>query len=311
MSDESVLVTGGAGYIGSHICKALKEAGYEPITLDNLCNGEENRVQFGPFINGSIFDHNLIKQTLEKHLPFALIHMAAHANVRESVLNPGKYYNNNVFGTRALMKAIENSSIRTCIFSSSCSVYGIPETCPVTEETLTHPITPYGESKLLAEKVMQNQDKTCGILRYFNASGSDPEGQIGENVFNSPRIISNVIKSLLKDEPLKLYGDGTIIRDFIHVTDLADAHVKMLSLQENHTFNLGTGRGHTLLEIIEGLETLAGKKVKIENCAPNPGDPPTLFTSCEKAKEILNWEPKYSDLPTILKTAWDFACSQN
>lgn len=320
MSSKAILVTGGAGYIGSHICKALAQNGYLPITLDNLSMGEEKRVLWGPLINGNIFDTELIQKICSEYKPVGMIHLAACADVRESMRNPGKYYHNNVHGTRALMHAIENSTIETCILSSSCSVYGIPEKCPIDESTPTHPISPYGESKLLAEMIVQtlaaSYGMNYGILRYFNASGCDPEHEIGEIIYKSPRIMAQSILSILQEKPLPLYGmhydtpDGSVVRDFIHVTDLADAHVRMLKDQDSAVLNIGTGKGHSMKEIIQGLEALSGKKIQIEEHPPNPGDPPLLYTGAEKAR-ALGWEPKYSDLDTILKTSWEFACSQN
>ncbi len=325
MSNKSILVTGGAGYIGSHVCKALSQAGYTPITLDNTSTGNAKRVKWGPFVKGSLFDDDIIKKICRDHKPIGLIHLAAFTDIRESIHDPEKYYHNNAHGTRALLSSLADSSIEVFIFSSSCSVYGIPEKCPVTEETKTHPISPYGESKLLSELMFQGHcalhDKRAGILRYFNVAGCDPEGEIGETFATSPRITARAIVAMQKGDTLTINGDtyptpdGTCVRDYIHPTDLAKAHVLLLDYllehNENQILNLSTGQGHSLIEVVKTLEEITGKTLKTQVGPAVEGDPPALYATADKAHILLNWQPQYSDLKTIIKTAWDFACAQS
>lgn len=318
MSSNAVLVTGGAGYIGSHICKALYDSGYCPISLDNLSTGREKRVQWGPFVKGDIFDTELIQGICNQYAPIALIHTAGVANVRASMKEADTYYNINTYGTHRLLEATKNSSIQARLFSSSCSVYGSPKSMPITEQTPTNPISPYGISKLLAEQLYLNYPRV-GILRYFNVAGA--EASLGEDIYQSDRLIPKAMQAIITNKPLTLYGnthpthDGTCIRDYIHPKDVASAHVHLLQLllnsDQRQILNLGSGKGHSLLETIYHLEKTTKQTIQTHFSSPATGDPSILYASAEKAKAVLNWQPENSNLETILKTAWEFACSQN
>ncbi|MCB1117051.1 MAG: UDP-glucose 4-epimerase GalE [Chlamydiia bacterium] len=318
MSSNAVLVTGGAGYIGSHICKSLKESGYCPISLDNLSTGSEKRVQWGPFVKGDIFDTELIQGICNQYAPVALIHTAGVANVRASMKEADTYYNINTYGTHRLLEATKNSSIQARLFSSTCSVYGSPKSMPITEKTPTNPISPYGISKLLAEQFFLNYSRV-GILRYFNVAGA--EASLGECIEQSDRLIPKALHAMITKKPLTLYGnnhpthDGTCIRDYIHPKDVASAHVSLLKLllsnEENRILNLSTGKGYSLLETISHLKKTTGQNIETRYSSSVIGEPSILYASAEKAKDLLNWEPQHSDLETILKTAWEFTCSQS
>lgn len=316
---KSVLVTGGAGYIGSHTCKALNAAGYSPVTLDDLSNGHRWAVQFGPLVVGSIADQDLVAQTIRDHQITAVIHFAAFAYVGESMGQPDRYFENNATGMLRLLDAVRDAGVKNVVFSSSCATYGVPSSLPIGEQDPQLPINPYGDTKLWGEKMLRWYDAPYGMrsvaLRYFNAAGADPELQIGELHDPETHLVPNVIGACHEDrDRLKVFGldyptpDGTAIRDYIHVTDLADAHVRALGYLEtggeSTRLNLGTGVGTSVLEVIRAVERASGKTVRWDAHPRREGDPPSLYANAQKARETLGWEPKHSDIDTIARTAW-------
>lgn len=314
-----VLVTGGAGYIGAHACKALAAAGYRPIVYDNLVTGHRASVRWGPFEHGDILDRARLNEVFVRHAPQAVLHFAAFAQVGESVLDPGKYYRNNVAGSLALLQAMQDRGLRRIIFSSSCAVYGTPRSLPLTEAVALEPINPYGRSKLMVEQMLADyaisNDLQWVALRYFNAAGADPGGEIGEHHDPETRIVPLAIAAAGRpDAPLTLYGtdydtpDGTCIRDYVHVCDLADAHVAALRASEqgfsSRPLNLGAGRGLSIREVIATVEEVTGLPVAVTDGPRRAGDPPVLFADARKAREMLGWRPGRSDLRTIVDSAW-------
>ncbi|MDB2414992.1 UDP-glucose 4-epimerase GalE [Rickettsiales bacterium] len=319
--EASILVTGGAGYIGSHICKALKLSGYNPVTYDNLVTGNAHAVKWGPLENGDVLDRDRLIEVIKKYDTKAVIHLAAYIAVGESVENPGKYYKNNVMGGLSLLEAMCKTDMDKIIFSSTAAVYGIPEIVPLTEESKTLPINPYGFSKFAVEHMLQDykisHDLKSVILRYFNVAGADPESEIGcehKKPNNLIPILMNVQSQ--KQDYLQIFGndyqteDGTAVRDYIHVSDLADAHILALEYLindgDNEIFNLGTGKGRSVAEVVDSVKRVTGKDVPIKNAPRRAGDPPILFADASKANNILKWQPKHTDLDSIIKTAWDW-----
>ena len=314
-----VLVTGGAGYIGSHACKELKKSGHEPITVDNLVYGHEWAVQWGPFHQINIHDTDRLQKIMKKEKVEAVMHFAAYAYVGESVQNPLKYYENNFSGTISLLTAMKKSGVRKFVFSSSCATYGMPKAQPITEQSEQNPINPYGQSKLMVERVLQDLARSGDIeptaLRYFNAAGADKDLDIGEDHDPETHVIPLAIEAaLLPDRHLTIYGsdyptpDGTCIRDYVHVTDLAQAHVKALEAspdKKSHwkAYNLGTGCGYSVQEIVDELGRILGREVKVRKGDRRPGDPPQLMADAKLAKKELGWEPQHSSLPQILESA--------
>jgi len=315
----NILVTGGAGYIGSHTCKALAREGYKPITYDNLVYGHPWAVKWGPLEEGDIADRTRLDEVILKHRPEAVVHFAAYTYVGESVENPAKYYRNNVAGTLTLLEAMRDHGIDEIIFSSTCAVYGNPDSIPIAEDHAQQPISPYGASKQMIERILRDFDRAHRIrsvsLRYFNAAGADPEGDIGEDHDPETHLIPLVIQAALGQRShLEIYGtdyptpDGTAIRDYIHVTDLAEAHVKALSYLENKgtslTINLGTGKGYSAREVISGIERVAGRPVPARNSPRRPGDSSILLANAKQASKTLNWQPRYTDIDPIVESAW-------
>jgi UDP-arabinose 4-epimerase len=316
-----VLVTGGAGYIGAHTCKALAAAGHQPITYDNLVYGHRHAVQWGPFEEGDILDRARLDAVIATHAPEALIHFAAFAYVGESVTDPGKYYRNNVAGTLTLMEAMRDHGIGHMVFSSTCATYGVPESIPIVEDAPQNPINPYGQSKLMVERMMADFAHAHGLgwvaLRYFNASGADPDGETGEDHTPETHLIPLVLDAAMGRRPaITVFGndydtpDGSCIRDYIHVTDLADAHLRALQgLQRgmaSGAFNLGNGTGYSVKEVIGAVERVTGLKVPVEIGPRRAGDPDRLVGSAEKARRELGWQPRFAALDDIIRTAWDW-----
>lgn len=315
-----VFVTGGAGYIGSHICKALNKSGHQVIVYDNLSTGHRNFVKWGEFIHGDIKDTQKLRSSLRIHKSDIIIHLAAHAYVGESVLDPGKYFLNNVQGTLSILQAMRDENIKNIVVSGTCAVYGQPDKLPIEETTVCSPINPYGASKLFMERMLSDFQKAHGInwmsLRYFNAAGSSPEGEIGELHDPETHLIPRVIlASMGTIPPLQIFGsdyptpDGTCIRDYIHVDDLAQAHILggqyLLENGNSGPINLGTGNGYSVNEIIRTSENVSGKPTPWISSRRRGGDPAILVANAQKAKEILGWEPKYH-LDDILAHAWKF-----
>jgi UDP-arabinose 4-epimerase len=316
-----VLVTGGAGYIGSHTCKALAKAGFLPVTFDNLVYGHEWAVRWGPLIRGDIRDGEILGHAFETYKPVAVLHFAAFAYVGESVVDPGKYYDNNVSGTVSLLNAMRAHGCKTIVFSSSCATYGVPEKVPIGEDHRQEPVNPYGRSKLMIEHIMGDYSCAYGLsyvsLRYFNAAGADPDGKVGEDHDPETHLVPLVIEAALGSrEFVEVYGtdyetdDGTAVRDYLHVTDLAQAHVLALRYlvdgNKSMCFNLGTGKGYSVSEVIGAVKEFGGRPVPFRESARRQGDPPILIAEASLAKSELGWEPLISDLKSIIGTAWNW-----
>ncbi|MFY7779004.1 MAG: UDP-glucose 4-epimerase GalE [Elstera sp.] len=323
---RTVLVTGGAGYIGSHTCKALARAGYTPVTYDSLTRGFRDAVRYGPLVIGDIGDRAAVDAALAEHQPIAILHFAAMAYVGESVADPLLYYRNNTAGALVLIEAALAAGVDKLVFSSTCATYGVPKVLPIDEETPQVPINPYGRSKRMVEQMLQDVGAVTPLrsvaLRYFNASGTDPEGEIGENHDPETHLLPLAINAALGLGPaLQVNGndyptpDGTCIRDYIHVTDLADAHVRALGYLEQGgattQINLGTGAGFSIREILTAIESVLGVPVPHQFGPRRPGDPPSLVALAEKAKDVLGWIPKHSDIETIVRTAAAWARRQH
>ncbi|MBM9512998.1 UDP-glucose 4-epimerase GalE [Desulfogranum marinum] len=319
--NNSILVTGGAGYIGSHTCKVLKGNGYLPVTYDNLVYGHKEAVKWGPFEEGDILDSDRLREVFEQYKPSAVIHFAAFGYVGESVVDPGKYYTNNVAGTVNLLELMRSVGCEKIVFSSTCATFGIPDALPLTEASPQRPINPYGWSKLMIEQILADYDTAYGLkhvaLRYFNAAGADLDGETGENHTPETHLIPLVLEAALgKREKIVVYGndyqtsDGTAIRDYVHVMDLADAHVKSLELLAatgtSDQFNLGSETGTSVKEIIDITASVSDTRVPFEYGPRRDGDPPLLVANAEKAKRILLWKPRFSETSTIIQSAYDW-----
>ena len=316
---QSVLVTGGAGYIGSHACKALAKAGYQPVVFDNLSRGHREAVRWGPLIEGDLADRNRLVRGLETHHVAAVMHFAGYAYVGESVADPAKYYRNNLGGSLSLIEAMQETGVDKVVFSSTCSTYGIPASSPIRESAPQLPVNPYGETKLAIERALHWYGEAYGLrsvsLRYFNAAGADPEGEIGELHEPETHLVPLVLQTALEQRPhVDIYGtdyptaDGTAIRDYIHVQDLAEAHLRalehLLAGHESTALNLGTGRGHSVREVIAAAESVCGRTIPRREAARRPGDPPVLVADPSGATELLGWHAQHSDLHTIIGTAF-------
>lgn len=315
----NVLVTGGAGYIGSHTCKLLAKAGFHPLALDDLRRGHRSAVNWGPLIEGDCGDPATLETVFSKYSIDAVIHFAAYAYVGESMQAPEMYFRNNVVGTLNLLDAMKAHDVRTIVFSSSCATYGHPVTVPINEDHPQAPVNPYGESKRMVEGLLRWYGQCHGFkwaaLRYFNAGGCDPDGEIGEDHDPEPHLVPRVLAAAAGRLPsVEIYGtdystpDGTAIRDFIHVTDLAQAHIHaanyLLAGGVSGAFNLGTGTGHSVREVITAAERVTGKSIPVNEQPRRPGDPSELIAEASKARNVLGWTPLHSDLHTILETAW-------
>jgi len=323
----SILVTGGAGYIGSHACKALARAGYNPVVFDNLSRGHREAVRWGPLIKGNLADRDMLVSALIRHEVTAVMHFAAHAYVGESVANPAMYYRNNLGGSLALVEAMRETRVDKVVFSSTCATYGIPADTPIRESAPQLPVNPYGETKLAIERALHWYGEAYGLrsvsLRYFNAAGADSEGEIGELHEPETHLVPLVLQTALAQRPhIDIYGtdyptaDGTAIRDYIHVEDLAEAHLRALEHLcaggESMALNLGTGRGYSVREVIAMAESVCGRAISWREAARRPGDPPVLVADSSRAAESLGWQPQRSDLRTIIRTAfaWHERCAK-
>jgi UDP-arabinose 4-epimerase len=318
-NEKSVLVVGGAGYIGSHTCKALRAAGYTPIAFDNLCEGHAHAVKWGPLEVGELADRARLDEVLHKHKPIAAIHFAAFAAVGESVREPAKYYGNNLAATLVLLDALRAAGIDMLVFSSTCAVYGTPESVPIAETTPRAPINPYGRSKLMVEQVMADYGHAYGLkwtaLRYFNAAGADPDGEIGEEHDPETHLVPRALMAIAgRIGQLEIFGDdfathdGTCVRDYIHVCDLAQAHIaaleRLMAGGVPGAFNLGTGHGYSVREVVAAVERVTGQRVPLTVGPRRAGDPPALIADPALARAALKFEPKHSDIDTIVATAW-------
>ncbi|OKH18580.1 UDP-glucose 4-epimerase GalE [[Limnothrix rosea] IAM M-220] len=323
-SQKTVLVSGGAGYIGSHAVLSLQQRGYEVIILDNLVYGHRDLVESvlkAKLIVGDTGDRPLLDKIFQGHDIDAVMHFAAYAYVGESVAQPAKYYRNNFMNAFTLLEAMMAAGITSFVFSSTCATYGEPQTTPIPEDHPQNPINPYGMSKLMVEQALKDFDKAYNfrsvIFRYFNAAGADPQGRLGEDHSPETHLIPLVLMAALgKRESISMFGtdyptpDGTCVRDYIHVNDLADAHVLgldyLLKGGKTEIFNLGNGNGFSVKEVIEAAREVTGKDIKAIAADRRPGDPPALVGSSEKAQKILGWQPQYADLKTILAHAWQW-----
>jgi UDP-glucose-4-epimerase GalE len=317
---RGVLVTGGAGYIGSHAAKALHRAGYRVVVYDNLVAGHRAAVQYGELVTGDIADLALLRTTLERYGIFAVMHFAAFLDVGESVREPAKYYRNNVGGALTVLEAMAGEDVKHFVFSSTCATYGEPIETPIAESHPQRPINSYGESKLAIERALPHFEHASGMrwvaLRYFNASGADPDGEIGEDHSPEIHVIPRAIEAATGGRGLTVFGDdyptpdGTCLRDYIHVSDLADAHVKALEAivetGKSGAYNLGTGHPHSVREVIDTVERVTERPVPWTLGPRRPGDPAVLYASPHKAQAELHWRPRYPDLEAIVRTAWEW-----
>lgn len=315
----AILVCGGAGYIGSHINKLLNQKGYETIIFDNLVYGHSEAVKWGTLVQGDLKNEDEIDRVFSEHKIDAVIHFAAYAYVGESVLEPEKYYYNNVMCTLNLLKVMRKYGCDKIIFSSTCATYGEPERVPITEDMPQNPINPYGASKLMVERIFKDYKTAYGlkfaVLRYFNAAGADPDGEIGESHNPETHIIPLVLDAASgAREDIKVFGtdydtpDGSCVRDYIHVSDLASAHLLALEYLndggESDFFNLGNEKGTSVLEVVDAVRRVTGKEFKVVYAERRPGDPATLVGSSQKAQNILGWKPQYADIDAIVTHAW-------
>jgi UDP-glucose-4-epimerase GalE len=313
-----VLVTGGAGYIGSHACKALARAGYEVVVFDNLVAGHREAARYGDFVEGDITSLRAVRDALNRHRIGGVMHFAAFLDVGESVRLPAKYYRNNVMGALTVLEAMSLESVRSFVFSSTCATYGEPTETPIPETHPQNPINSYGDSKLAIERALPHFERAFGMkwvaLRYFNAAGADPDGEIGEDHSPEIHLIPRAIDAATGGAGLKVFGDdyptpdGTCLRDYIHVTDLADAHVKALGRiagrGSSAAYNLGTGTPQSVKAVIEAVERVLGRPVPWTLAPRRPGDPAALYAAPGKARIDLQWTPRFGDLEAIVRTAW-------
>jgi len=321
MTNNTILVTGGAGYIGSHVCKKLYKEGYNPVTFDNLIYGHKEAVKWGDLFIGDLLSETSISEAFQKYKPAAVMHFAAYAYVGESVVNPSKYYRNNVIGSYNLLEAMRRMGVNNIVFSSTCATYGIPNDSIIQENNAQIPVNPYGKTKLIVEQMLKDYDRAYGIhnvsLRYFNAAGADPDCEIGENHDPETHIIPLLLDAASgRKNNFTIFGndyntpDGTCIRDYIHVNDLSNAHIlsleRLLSGLSSDCFNLGTGRGYSVTEVINSVKRVTGNDFSINIGLRRDGDPPILISNYNKAKEILNWMPQYIDIDSIIQTAWNW-----
>jgi UDP-arabinose 4-epimerase len=311
MVAPKVVVTGGAGFIGSHTCKALAAAGFTPVAVDNLSNGIPTAVRWGPLEKGSLEDAGFLDEVFRRHRPIAVLHFAAFIEAGESMKVPGKFYRNNVAGTLALTEAMARAGIPVLIFSSTAAVYGNSEVMPITEAHPLAPVNPYGRSKLMAETLLADLAATSNLrftaLRYFNASGADPDGELGENHEPETHLIPLVLQAAYGLRPsIRIFGtdyptpDGTCIRDYVHVHDLAQAHLlalrRLLAGGDSAQMNLGTGNGFSVREIVQAAASVTGRPINAIDEARRPGDPAVLVADAATARQILGWGPRYTDV---------------
>lgn len=321
---SEILVVGGAGYIGSHMCKYLHGKGLQPVVLDNLSLGHKESVKWGPLYKGELDDPKLLAEIFKNHDIKAMMHFAAFCYVGESVTEPLKYYQNNIAAPLGLLSSMLEHGVDKMIFSSSCATYGEPDRLPITEGQAKQPINPYGRTKLMMEQILDDLDAANGLksvcLRYFNAAGADPEGELGEDHDPETHLIPLVLFAALGVlKELTVFGkdyptdDGTCVRDYIHINDLAQAHylalLHLLDGGESKKYNLGNGNGYSILDVIQTASRVSGREIKYSFAERRAGDPAILVGSAEKAIKELGWKPEFDSLETILQTAWDWHVS--
>ncbi|HKE25624.1 MAG TPA: UDP-glucose 4-epimerase GalE [Bryobacteraceae bacterium] len=321
MASKRILVTGGAGYIGSHTVRLLLEQGYEVAVVDNLSRGYKQAVPGKLLYEIDIADTAALGEVMRQTRPEAVVHFAAFIAVGESMVEPERYFANNTGGSLSLLTAMVRNGVRHIVFSSTAAVYGNPDVVPVPESAPIQPVNPYGESKVMVETLLRWFDRihhlTSVCLRYFNASGADPEGRLGERHVPETHLIPLLLRAVLTGNPVTLFGDdydtpdGTCIRDYIHVDDLAQAHIlaleHLMGGGRSAQFNVGTGVGHSVLETIRAVEEVTGKKVPYTVGPRRGGDPSRLVAASDNLRAAFGWEPKYADLRTIVEHAWNFA----
>jgi len=325
-SDVNILVTGGAGYVGAHTCKALSRSGYRPVVFDNLSNGHRSFVRWGPLIEGDIRDQAALLDAIRAYDVKAVLHFAALTSVGESVIDPRSYYDNNVGGSLSLFGAMIDADCRTIVFSSSCAVYGEPQNHPIGESSPIAPCNPYGASKAIVERILSDYSQANLLksisLRYFNASGADPDGELGELHTPETKLIPRAMLAIQGEiTDFAVFGtdyntpDGTAIRDYVHVSDLADAHVSALGRLfaggPSGTFNLGTGLGYSVNEVLNAISAETGAVLRAASTSRRQGDPAALVADPTLCRTELGFVPKLSDLPTIIQTAWSWRSRAN
>ena len=321
MSSRAILVTGGAGYVGAHTCKALAGAGYTPVVFDNLSTGHSSFVRWGPLVQGDIGNPAAILDAIRSYEVEAVLHFAASAYVGESVTDPQKYYENNVAGSLSLLRAMSDADCQKLVFSSTCAIYGEPRSLPIDEKAELDPVNPYGASKFMVERILS--DYACAYplqsiaLRYFNASGADPEGELGELRDPETHLIARAMMALQGHiTDFAVFGtdhvtpDGTPIRDYVHVSDLAQAHVlalrRLLAGGAGGALNLGTGQGYSIKQVLNAIAVRTGTPLEASPAPRRQGDPPVLIADATLSKTALGFTPLLSDLETIVRTAWDW-----
>jgi UDP-glucose 4-epimerase len=317
----TVLVTGGAGYVGSHALNELRASGVDCVVLDNLARGRRELTRGAPLVVGDIGDPLLVRGVLRDYGVDAVMHFAAYAYVGESVERPSIYYRNNVAATLSLLECMRDAGVHKFIFSSTCATYGLPQAVPITEEHPQAPVNPYGASKLMVERILRDYDAAYGmrsiVLRYFNAAGADPQGAIGEMHEPETHLIPLALQTANGSrERVSVFGtdyptpDGTCVRDYIHVTDLAQAHLLALERlrkgEGSDAFNLGNGRGFSVQEVLDTAEKVTGRRIARSAQPRRAGDPHTLVGSAEKAQRVLGWKPRFASLEKIIETAWQW-----
>jgi UDP-glucose-4-epimerase GalE len=313
-------VTGGAGYIGSHAAKALNKAGYRVVVYDNLVAGHREAVKFGGFVEGDVTDAAALGRALREHRIFAVVHLAGFLDVGESVRDPVRYYRNNVGGALAVLEAMAAERVGSFVFSSTCATYGDPVETPIVEGHPQRPVNSYGETKLAVERALPHFERAYGIhsisLRYFNAAGADPDGELGEDHSPETHLIPRAIDASSGGPGLEIFGDdyptpdGTCLRDYVHVTDLADGHVcaleALVETSQSGVYNLGSGHPYSVRDVLSRVEQVTGRNVPATIAPRRPGDPAVLHAVAHKAHNELHWKPQYSDLETIVTTAWNW-----
>ena len=322
MSSDRVLIVGGAGYIGSHAAKAVRLAGREPVVFDDLSCGHEHAVRWGPLVKGDIRNADAVRAAIREHKPSAVMQFAARIEVGEGEKDPAHFYDNNVAGTLNLVRVMLEEGVQNLVFSSTCAIYGNPDRLPLTEDLPKRPVSVYGRTKLMCEQVLEDISRAHGLnfaaLRYFNAAGADPDGEIGEEHDPETHLIPNALKAAVGlGGPMKLFGtdyptpDGTCLRDYVHVTDLATAHIlaadKIAAANTNLQLNLGAGEGRTVRQVLKAVESATGRVVPVDVAPRRQGDAVALYADATSVTRELGWKPKYSDIDTVVSTAWAFS----